>query len=127
MCPGCRGPGSRGGPCLSRLHFGGSNFHAVLEEYTPRKVEPDWDGSTEILALTAETLPELTGRSWLKVPTKWNDVRDCMRRGIASDILAGGILSIAFRGSSRPHRSATAHCFGERRNPRFVGEAITVD
>ena len=36
---------------LSAFGFGGSNFHAVLEEYAPAKVAPDWDGSVEILAL----------------------------------------------------------------------------
>jgi acyl transferase domain-containing protein len=41
---------------VSSFGFGGSNFHAVLEEY-PRKEEeraPAWDGAVEIVALSAE-------------------------------------------------------------------------
>jgi acyl transferase domain-containing protein/NAD(P)-dependent dehydrogenase (short-subunit alcohol dehydrogenase family) len=38
---------------VSAFGFGGSNFHAVLEEYHPQKKAPSWDGSVEILALSA--------------------------------------------------------------------------
>ncbi|MBN9521791.1 SDR family NAD(P)-dependent oxidoreductase [bacterium] len=47
---------------LSAFGFGGSNFHAVLEEYTPAKATPDWDGSVEVVALGAATPAELAGR-----------------------------------------------------------------
>ena len=51
---------------VSALGFGGANFHAVLEEYTSEKQQPDWDGDVQIAALSgagAETLKrELT--SW---------------------------------------------------------------
>ena len=40
---------------LSAFGFGGSNFHAVLEEHRAEKFEPDWDGSVEIVALGAST------------------------------------------------------------------------
>ncbi|MBN9122797.1 MAG: acyltransferase domain-containing protein, partial [Planctomycetes bacterium] len=40
---------------LSAFGFGGSNFHAVLEEYKAQKLEPDWDGLVEIVALGADT------------------------------------------------------------------------
>jgi malonyl CoA-acyl carrier protein transacylase len=40
---------------LSAFGFGGSNFHAVLEEYRSEKSTPDWDGTVEIAALSAET------------------------------------------------------------------------
>lgn len=43
----------------SAFGFGGSNFHAVLEEYPADDPEPAWDGSVEIIALSAETLDEL--------------------------------------------------------------------
>jgi acyl transferase domain-containing protein/NAD(P)-dependent dehydrogenase (short-subunit alcohol dehydrogenase family) len=36
---------------LSAFGFGGSNFHAVLEEADPIKHETDWDGTIEILPL----------------------------------------------------------------------------
>jgi len=45
---------------VSAFGFGGSNFHAVLEEYTPEKKETSWDGSVEIVALSAPTRNELT-------------------------------------------------------------------
>ncbi|QJW94010.1 type I polyketide synthase [Frigoriglobus tundricola] len=44
---------------LSAFGFGGSNFHAVLEEYRAEKSEPDWDGSVEVVALGADTVQGL--------------------------------------------------------------------
>ena len=45
---------------VSAFGFGGSNFHTVLEEYQPNKEEPAWDGSVEIVALSAESEASLT-------------------------------------------------------------------
>jgi acyl transferase domain-containing protein/NAD(P)-dependent dehydrogenase (short-subunit alcohol dehydrogenase family) len=56
---------------LSAFGFGGSNFHAVLEEARPDKLEVDWDGSTEILALSAATREELATQLH-QVPSEWN-------------------------------------------------------
>ncbi|OGR64160.1 MAG: hypothetical protein A2X31_12880 [Elusimicrobia bacterium GWB2_63_22] len=60
---------------VSALGFGGANFHAVLEEYSPVKAQPDWDGEVQIAALSgpdAGTLKtELAGWSGLQ----WNDLR----------------------------------------------------
>ncbi|CAN5641936.1 hypothetical protein BH11PLA2_BH11PLA2_15790 [soil metagenome] len=55
---------------LSAFGFGGSNFHAVLEEHSPRKVAPDWDGTVEILALSAATVDKLQSEL-AKLPTAW--------------------------------------------------------
>ena len=44
---------------VSAFGFGGSNFHAVLEEYSPSKTAPDWTGQVEILPLTGESLEDL--------------------------------------------------------------------
>ncbi|MDQ7772684.1 MAG: beta-ketoacyl synthase N-terminal-like domain-containing protein, partial [Elusimicrobiales bacterium] len=33
---------------VSALGFGGSNFHAVLEEHAPDKKSPDWDGDHQV-------------------------------------------------------------------------------
>ncbi|MDW8242582.1 MAG: SDR family NAD(P)-dependent oxidoreductase [Thermogemmata sp.] len=44
---------------VSAFGFGGSNFHAVLEEYDSRKVAPDWDGQVEIVPLAANSLDKL--------------------------------------------------------------------
>ncbi|MFZ4858490.1 MAG: SDR family NAD(P)-dependent oxidoreductase [Desulfuromonadaceae bacterium] len=38
---------------VSALGFGGSNFHVVLEEYTPTAVMADWDGTVQILPFSA--------------------------------------------------------------------------
>jgi len=40
---------------VSAFGFGGSNFHIVLEEYASGKKETAWDGSVEIIALSADT------------------------------------------------------------------------
>jgi acyl transferase domain-containing protein/NAD(P)-dependent dehydrogenase (short-subunit alcohol dehydrogenase family) len=55
---------------LSAFGFGGSNFHAVLEEHQPKKVAVDWDGSVEIAALGASTVAELI-RQLAAIPTDW--------------------------------------------------------
>lgn len=39
---------------ISAFGFGGSNFHAVLEEHPSAVSEPAWDGSVRILAFSAE-------------------------------------------------------------------------
>jgi len=44
---------------VSAFGFGGSNFHAVLEEYRPTKEEISWDGSVEIIAFSATRQDEL--------------------------------------------------------------------
>ncbi len=44
---------------LSAFGFGGSNFHAVLEEYGSAKTDLDWDGSVEIVAIGADTPQQL--------------------------------------------------------------------
>ncbi|MFH1747738.1 MAG: SDR family NAD(P)-dependent oxidoreductase [Planctomycetota bacterium] len=47
---------------VSSFGFGGSNFHAVLEEYPTDDPQPAWDGSVEIIALSASTAAELEQR-----------------------------------------------------------------
>lgn len=44
---------------ISAFGFGGSNFHAVLEEYQPEKAHVSWDGSVQILAFSAKDKPSL--------------------------------------------------------------------
>jgi PfaD family protein len=43
---------------VSSFGFGGSNFHTVLEEYGSRRGAPSWDGSVELVALSA---PDVAG------------------------------------------------------------------
>jgi acyl transferase domain-containing protein len=40
---------------VSAFGFGGSNYHAVLEEYETSRHEIDWDGRAEIIALSGTT------------------------------------------------------------------------
>ena len=44
---------------VSAFGFGGSNFHVVLEEYQKKKEITFWDGSVDIVALSAPTLYNL--------------------------------------------------------------------
>ena len=44
---------------ISAFGFGGSNFHAVLEEYTPDKDHVSWDGSTQIIAFSSHLKTEV--------------------------------------------------------------------
>jgi len=57
--PSARGPRLAG---VSSFGFGGSNFHTVLEEYGDRRLAPAWDGSVELVALSAADGPSLLGR-----------------------------------------------------------------
>ncbi len=47
---------------VSAFGFGGSNFHAVLEEYQPEKNHVSWDGSVQIVALSAKNRQDLAGK-----------------------------------------------------------------
>ena len=47
---------------VSAFGFGGSNFHMVLEEYSPSKPEAAWDGSVDIFALCGKDHHELVNR-----------------------------------------------------------------
>ncbi len=44
---------------VSAFGFGGSNFHAVLEEYSPQKLHIDWDDSVVIYPIAANNFAEL--------------------------------------------------------------------
>ena len=66
-----------------RIGFGGSNFHCVLEEARASKDRVDWDGSVQILPLSAATRDELKkklegldeGMSWNKLRTEAASLR----------------------------------------------------
>ncbi|MBW1821231.1 MAG: acyltransferase domain-containing protein, partial [Deltaproteobacteria bacterium] len=47
---------------VSSFGFGGSNFHVVLEEYEQNKKQISWDGSVEIVALSASSRNKLKER-----------------------------------------------------------------
>ncbi len=60
---------------VSALGFGGSNFHAVLEEYSPEKQQPDWDGDVQLAALSGADAGALAGElsSWKGLG--WDELR----------------------------------------------------
>ncbi|MFI5344999.1 MAG: SDR family NAD(P)-dependent oxidoreductase [Elusimicrobiota bacterium] len=60
----------------SALGFGGTNFHAVLEEYGPEKTETDWDADNEIISLSGKTTTELSTKlTAFKSLTGWDEIR----------------------------------------------------
>ena len=44
---------------VSALGFGGSNFHAILEEHTPDKARPDWDGDVQLAVFSGNNAGEI--------------------------------------------------------------------
>lgn len=44
---------------MSAFGFGGSNFHAVLEEHRPEKAGPDWDGRVQIIAVSGASITQV--------------------------------------------------------------------
>jgi acyl transferase domain-containing protein/NAD(P)-dependent dehydrogenase (short-subunit alcohol dehydrogenase family) len=60
----------------SALGFGGTNFHAVLEESNKNKTVIDWDGDTEIVAVTGREAAELKSKLALfSTITGWSEFR----------------------------------------------------
>ena len=67
-----RGSHKRRG-AVSAFGFGGSNFHAVLEEHNTDKSLINWDGHVQILAFSAQTRSELATRL-KQIPTPFNQL-----------------------------------------------------
>ncbi|MDL1963898.1 MAG: acyltransferase domain-containing protein, partial [Deltaproteobacteria bacterium] len=65
---------------VSAFGFGGSNFHLVLEEYHRKKKEIFWDGSVEIIALSASSKKE--------VENKFHTLKNSINKGISYKELA---------------------------------------
>ncbi|MFI5349661.1 MAG: beta-ketoacyl synthase N-terminal-like domain-containing protein, partial [Elusimicrobiota bacterium] len=60
----------------SALGFGGTNFHAVLEENSPNKSTIDWDGDAEIIAVTGREAAELSTKlGSFSTITGWSELR----------------------------------------------------
>jgi len=72
---------------VSAFGFGGSNFHCVLEEYQKTKLQPDWDGNTQILSLCAASKNELLQKlDALIAQPKWEQWRrDCFHSRMSFD------------------------------------------
>ncbi len=78
---------------VSAFGFGGSNFHIVLEEHRPEKTEMTWDGSIEILALSASSKTELIRKI----------------EAVRADIEKGAALSVAAVRSRRSFNEKDHH------------------
>jgi len=65
---------------VSAFGFGGSNFHIVLEEYNQNKNEIFWDGSVEIISLSASTKKE--------IENQFRELKNSINRGISYKELA---------------------------------------
>ena len=60
----------------SALGFGGTNFHAVLEESSAEKSAVDWDGDVEIFALSGDDAVQLSSK-WSAASSlkSWDELR----------------------------------------------------
>ena len=65
---------------VSAFGFGGSNFHIVIEEYNRNKNEIFWDGSIEIISLSASTKKE--------IKNQFRELKNSIDRGISYKELA---------------------------------------
>ena len=71
---------------VSAFGFGGSNFHAVLEEYESQKAELSWDGSVEIAAFSGsnrETVADQV-QQWAATITPHSSAREIGRKSAQS-------------------------------------------
>jgi len=57
---------------LSALGFGGTNFHAILEEGSSAKLETDWDAEHELFAVSGDCATKLAP---LAAAKNWDEVR----------------------------------------------------
>ncbi len=86
----------------SALGFGGTNFHAILEEGNPTKSETDWDGEHEIVVAAANNSADLAAAiaPWT-VQKSWDQVRlDAAASRNAFDVNAPMRLSLVLEKSS---------------------------
>ena len=60
---------------ISALGFGGTNFHAILEEYSSVKNETDWDGEHELFAVSGSRADISAKLSSLSSCKSWDEVR----------------------------------------------------
>ncbi len=62
---------------VSSFGFGGSNFHVVIEEYSPKKLSPDWDGRVQIIAISGASGAEIAKKlDAIPMNGEWIAIRD---------------------------------------------------
>ena len=79
---------------ISSFGFGGSNFHMVLEEYDQNKKEISWDGSVEIIALSASSQKYLEEHV--------NDLKQSIENGLSYNEIAIKAAETRKNFSSKP-------------------------
>ncbi|HOI43087.1 MAG TPA: beta-ketoacyl synthase N-terminal-like domain-containing protein, partial [Elusimicrobiales bacterium] len=60
---------------VSALGFGGSNFHAILEEHSPDKRNPDWDGDCQLAVFSGKDAGEISSKIAAWKGLDWDGVR----------------------------------------------------
>ena len=61
---------------VSAFGFGGSNFHALLEEYRPQKTIEAWDGSVQIISVSGRDVASLvSGLRQFGPGLTWDEIR----------------------------------------------------
>ncbi len=82
----------------SALGFGGTNFHAILEESSSAKTETDWDGEHELFAVSGDIQGQL---AMLAAAKSWDEVRlACHSSRLSFDSAAPIRLVLALERSS---------------------------
>jgi len=62
---------------ISAFGFGGSNFHVLLEEYTPNMESIEWSGNTQLLAFSGNSTKDIeTGLEEIKPDIAWDQLRN---------------------------------------------------
>jgi len=90
---------------VSSFGFGGSNFHAVLEEHGSPKPDPDWDGAVQIVAFSSDSIEELARQltPWAEEEFPWSTV--ARRATISRQAFSGAhrfrMLFVLERGRTR--------------------------
>ena len=92
--PWLRRPDGPRRAAVSAFGFGGSNFHVVLEEYRSERLEPAWDGSVQIAALSGADAAALASELRAlavgdRGPRDGFSARDAVRLAFAYDPEAG--------------------------------------
>jgi len=64
---------------VSAFGFGGSNFHVVMEEYTPLKTHVSWDGAIQIFGFSADSKNKLSHKI-TAVKKSLNEAKDAQER-----------------------------------------------
>ncbi|WP_299976543.1 type I polyketide synthase [Desulfobacula sp.] len=64
---------------VSAFGFGGSNFHIVLEEYSPSKSHVSWDGTIQIIAFSSDTKEGLLDKLYA-FKTDLNETEDAQEK-----------------------------------------------